>query len=74
MIPVEEIKTAASQITVDAITISTTTIAINLTKREKRPSTNGKKPPVPARKFRELPEVLEYTEGMNVADIAKNLS
>ncbi|WP_142965223.1 translation initiation factor IF-2 [Enterococcus casseliflavus] len=32
-----------------------------------------KKPPVPARKFRELPEVLEYTEGMNVADIAKKI-
>ncbi|WP_430618949.1 translation initiation factor IF-2 [Enterococcus sp. DIV0802b] len=32
-----------------------------------------KKPPVPARKFRELPEVLEYSEGMNVADIAKKI-
>ncbi|MFR3733991.1 MAG: translation initiation factor IF-2, partial [Enterococcus sp.] len=32
-----------------------------------------KKPPVPARKFRELPEVLEYTEGMNVAYIAKKI-
>ena len=31
------------------------------------------KPPVPARKFRELPDVLEYTEGMNVADIAKKI-
>ncbi|HFN2837713.1 TPA: translation initiation factor IF-2 [Enterococcus faecium] len=29
------------------------------------------KPAVPPRKFRELPDVLEYTEGMNVADIAK---
>ena len=28
------------------------------------------KPAVPPRKFRELPDVLEYTEGMNVADIA----
>ncbi|MGM0210565.1 translation initiation factor IF-2 [Enterococcus sp. AZ112] len=28
---------------------------------------------VPARKFRELPDVLEYTEGMNVADIAKKI-
>jgi hypothetical protein len=36
MIPVEEIKTAASQITVDVITISTTTIAINLTKKGKK--------------------------------------
>ncbi|WP_314208863.1 translation initiation factor IF-2, partial [Vagococcus salmoninarum] len=31
------------------------------------------KPPVPARKFRELPEVLVYTEGMNVADISKKI-
>lgn len=31
------------------------------------------KPAVPARKFRELPAVLEYTEGMNVADIAKKI-
>ncbi|WP_071131438.1 translation initiation factor IF-2 [Enterococcus timonensis] len=31
------------------------------------------KPAVPARKFWELPEVLEYTEGMNVADIAKKI-
>ena len=31
------------------------------------------KPAVPARKFRELPYVLEYTEGMNVADIAKKI-
>lgn len=31
------------------------------------------KPAVPARKFRELPDILEYTEGMNVADIAKKI-
>ncbi|MCL6152566.1 translation initiation factor IF-2 [Enterococcus faecium] len=31
------------------------------------------KPAVPPRKFRELPNVLEYTEGMNVADIAKKI-
>ncbi|OTO20042.1 translation initiation factor IF-2, partial [Enterococcus sp. 3H8_DIV0648] len=31
------------------------------------------KPAVPPRKFRELPEILEYTEGMNVADIAKKI-
>lgn len=31
------------------------------------------KPAVPSRKFRELPDVLEYTEGMNVADIAKKI-
>ncbi|MGF2943398.1 translation initiation factor IF-2 [Enterococcus xiangfangensis] len=33
----------------------------------------SQKPAVPPRKFRELPEVLEYTEGMNVADIAKKI-
>ncbi|EOT46948.1 translation initiation factor IF-2 [Enterococcus sp. AZ150] len=39
-----------------------------------RPNHNQeKKPAVPARKFRELPDVLEYTEGMNVADIAKKI-
>ena len=31
------------------------------------------KPAVPPLKFRELPDVLEYTEGMNVADIAKKI-
>lgn len=31
------------------------------------------KPAVPPRKFRELPDVLEYTEGMNVADLAKKI-
>lgn len=31
------------------------------------------KPAVPPRKFRELPEVLEYTEGMNVAEISKKI-
>ncbi|MBK1319027.1 translation initiation factor IF-2 [Enterococcus faecium] len=31
------------------------------------------KPAVPPRKLRELPDVLEYTEGMNVADIAKKI-
>ncbi len=35
-----------------------------------QPST---KPAGPARKFKELPEVLIYTEGMNVADIAKKI-
>ena len=42
-------------------------------KGEKGRQQTEKKPPVPARKFRELPEVLEYTEGMNVADIAKKI-
>lgn len=32
-----------------------------------------KKPAVPPRKFRELPDILEYTEGMNVAEIAKKI-
>ena len=40
-------------------------------KKGKRQVSN--KPAVPPRKFRELPEVLEYTEGMNVADIAKKI-
>ena len=69
-----EIKTVVSQTTTDATIISITITATSLTKREKRSSTAREKPPVPARKFRELPEALEYTEGMNVADIAKNLS
>ena len=40
-------------------------------KKGKQQTSN--KPSVPPRKFRELPEVLEYTEGMNVADIAKKI-
>lgn len=40
-------------------------------KKGKQQTSN--KPAVPPRKFRELPEVLEYTEGMNVADIAKRI-
>ncbi|OJG71447.1 translation initiation factor IF-2 [Enterococcus phoeniculicola] len=40
-------------------------------KGKHQPQSN--KPAVPPRKFRELPEVLEYTEGMNVADIAKKI-
>ena len=39
--------------------------------KKKYPTSN--KPAVPARKFKELPEVLIYTEGMNVADIAKKI-
>ncbi|MBV7389971.1 MULTISPECIES: translation initiation factor IF-2 [Enterococcus] len=38
-----------------------------------RQQQTSNKPPVPARKFRELPDVLEYTDGMNVADIAKKI-
>ena len=69
-----EIKTVVSQTTTDATIISITITATSLTKKgKKRSSTAREKPPVPARKFRELPEVLEYTEGMNVADIAKKI-
>ncbi len=38
-----------------------------------RQQQTSNKPAVPARKFRELPEVLEYTEGMNVAEISKKI-
>jgi translation initiation factor IF-2 len=41
-------------------------------KKGKHPESSNK-PAVPARKFRELPDVLEYTEGMNVAEIAKKI-
>jgi translation initiation factor IF-2 len=42
-------------------------------KRGKRKPQGSNKPAVPPRKFRELPDVLEYTDGMNVADIAKKI-
>ncbi|HIY58327.1 MAG TPA: translation initiation factor IF-2 [Candidatus Tetragenococcus pullicola] len=43
-------------------------------KRNRKGKQKGtQKPAVPPRKFRELPDVLEYTEGMNVADIAKKI-
>ncbi|WP_288225867.1 translation initiation factor IF-2 [uncultured Enterococcus sp.] len=42
-------------------------------KGKKGKQQQSNKPAVPPRKFRELPEVLEYTEGMNVADIAKKI-
>ena len=50
----------------------------NNNRRNKKKGKKGKqqvaqKPAVPPRKFRELPEVLEYTEGMNVAEIAKKI-
>ncbi|MHC5267943.1 translation initiation factor IF-2 [Enterococcus sp. LJL98] len=41
-------------------------------RKGKHPASENK-PAVPARKFRELPEVLEYTDGMNVADISKKI-
>ncbi|WEG72755.1 translation initiation factor IF-2 [Vagococcus intermedius] len=40
-------------------------------RKKQYPASN--KPAVPARKFKELPEVLVYTEGMNVADISKKI-
>ncbi len=42
-------------------------------KGKKGRRTEAPKPAVPARKFRELPDVLEYTDGMNVAEIAKKI-
>ncbi|GCF92758.1 translation initiation factor IF-2 [Enterococcus florum] len=42
-------------------------------KGKKGKQQQSQKPAVPPRKFRELPEILEYTEGMNVADIAKKI-
>lgn len=38
-----------------------------------RQQQQSNKPAVPARKFRELPEILEYTDGMNVAEISKKI-
>lgn len=50
----------------------------NRYKKNNRKGKKGKfqtsnKPAVPPRKFKELPEVLVYTEGMNVADISKKI-
>ncbi|AQP54364.1 translation initiation factor IF-2 [Vagococcus penaei] len=42
-------------------------------RRKKGKYQTSNKPAVPPRKFKELPEVLVYTEGMNVADIAKKI-
>lgn len=42
-------------------------------KKGKQSRQQSTKPAVPARKFRELPEVLVYTEGMNVAEISKKI-
>ena len=42
-------------------------------RRGKRKHQPSNKPAVPPRKFKELPEVLVYTEGMNVADISKKI-
>ncbi len=48
----------------------------NRNKKNNKKRFNNKgaqKPAVPARKFHELPEVLVYSEGMTVADIAKKI-
>ncbi|MFV0559772.1 MAG: translation initiation factor IF-2 [Enterococcus sp.] len=42
-------------------------------KGKKGKQQQSNKPAVPPRKFRELPDVLEYTDGMNVAEIAKKI-
>ncbi|MGY3749174.1 translation initiation factor IF-2 [Vagococcus acidifermentans] len=42
-------------------------------RKGKRGQQQSNKPAVPPRKFRELPEVLVYTEGMNVAEISKKI-
>ena len=41
--------------------------------RNKKRDNRAPKPPVPQRKFRELPETFIYTEGMNIQDVAKKL-
>ena len=41
--------------------------------RNNRTKNRTPKAPVPQRKFRELPEVFVYTEGMNIQDVAKKL-
>lgn len=41
--------------------------------RNNRNKNRTPKAPVPQRKFRELPEVFVYTEGMNIQDVAKKL-
>lgn len=42
-------------------------------KKGKQQQQQTKKPAASQRKYHELPEVLEYTEGMNVAEIAKKI-
>lgn len=42
-------------------------------KKGKRQQQSAPKPPMPARKFHELPEVFVYTDGMTVADVAKKI-
>lgn len=42
-------------------------------RNKNRRDNRAPKAPVPQRKFRELPEVFVYTEGMNIQDVAKKL-
>lgn len=42
-------------------------------RNKKRRTNSAPKAPVPQRKFRELPEVFVYTDGMNIQDVAKKL-
>lgn len=68
------IKTVLTITTNQTITIAANLIIITvivIIKGKKGKQQQSTKPAVPPRKFRELPDVLEYTEGMNVADIAK---
>lgn len=63
--------TMATKTAITVLAAIKTVIKTDSTKRKKGKQQQSNKPAVPPRKFRELPEVLEYTEGMNVADIAK---
>lgn len=62
----------AVKIVITGITLITKTAIVSIKREKGKHQQESAKPAVPARKFRELPDVLEYTEGMNVADIAKN--
>ena len=61
----------AVKIVITGITLITKTAIVSIKRKKGKHQQESAKPAVPARKFRELPDVLEYTEGMNVADIAK---
>ena len=61
----------AVKIVITGITLITKTAIVSTKGKKGKHQQESAKPAVPARKFRELPDVLEYTEGMNVADIAK---
>lgn len=63
----------AVKIVITGITLITKTAIVSIKREKGKHQQESAKPAVPARKFRELPDVLEYTEGMNVADIAKKI-